>query len=131
MSNTIRTNALAAFTFFAFLFAAAAGVVEGQSDTPIEDEDILACVTVDETVWAAPVALKNALENLTGQSATVESTEQLINRLPRASSTNGVRFEGGQPTPNVVQDLESLGYQTLDYDCPHVPGANTAYEATL
>ena len=131
MSNNIRNNVFASFCFFAVLFAAAVGAVEGQSIDPIEEDDILACVTVGDEVWAAPVAFKNALENATGQSATVESTQQLINRLPQANSANGVRFEGGEPSSDVRQDLDSLGYRSKAYDSPQVSGAGVAVELTL
>ena len=131
MSNNIRTNIFASFTFFAILFAAAVGVVEGQSDNPIDEDDILACVTVDDTIWAAPYSLRHALETATGKNATIESTTQLLNRLPQATGTNGVRFEGGEPAPEVREDLELLGYETMESVNPDVSGANSAYELTL
>ena len=131
MSNTIRNNVIASFCFFAVLFAAAVGVVDAQSQTPIDDEDILACVTMGDEVWAAPVALKPALESATGQNATVETTRQLLDRLPQASSSNGVRFEGGNPSQAVRQDLKSLGYDVIAPTQPQVPGAQHAYSATL
>lgn len=127
MSNKIRNNVFASFCFFAVLFAAAVGVVDAQSEHPIDDDDVLACVTVDDVVYATPVALKAELENATGQVATVETTQELINRLPNATTNNGVRFEGGMPTQGVQEDLEQLGYVTMQSEAPTVQGAQSAY----
>ncbi|MDF1701969.1 MAG: hypothetical protein P1V36_12495 [Planctomycetota bacterium] len=127
MFNAIRTNALASFCFFALILAAAVGVTEAQSATPIEDDEILACVTVGDEVWAAPVALKQALEDATGMNATVESMADLLDRLPPANNGNGVRFEGGVPSISVQQDLDDLGYGTqVALAVPAVPGATVA-----
>ena len=131
MSNTIRNNVFASFCFLAVLFAAAVGVVDAQSIDPIEDDDILACVTMGDEVWAAPIALKPALENATGKNATVETARQLLDRLPVASATNGVRFEGGNPSQAVRQDLHSLGYASILPSTSQVQGAQAAYTATL
>lgn len=131
MSNTIRNNVFASFCFFAMLFAAAVGVVDAQSVDPIEDDDILACVTMGDEVWAAPVALKPVLEDFTGQPATVETARQLLDRLPPANSTNGVRFEGGRPSSTVRQDLDSLGYKTMVPASVQLQGSAEAYQLTL
>ena len=131
-NNTIRKNVITSFCFFALLFAAAVGVVDAQADNPIEEEDIVASVTVGDEFWTVPVALKQALEVATGQSATVESMTQLLNRLPAATPLNGLRIEGGYASPVVQVQLENLGYGSLtNLQQPVVVGATIAVRHSL
>jgi hypothetical protein len=131
-NNTIRKNVIASFCFFALLFAAAVGVVDAQSENPIEDDEILACVSVGDEIWATPVALKQQLEDVTGQPATVETMSHLMGRLPVATPSNGLRFEGGYPSVSVAQNLDDLGYESqIQIAQPAVPGAMMAVRRSL
>jgi len=132
MSTIIRKNFIASFCFFALLFAAAAGIVDAQADNPIEEDDIIATVPVGDDVWVTPLALKTELEVATGKTATVESMSSLLARLPFATRTNGVRFEGGVPAMAVQNDLYDLGYATqMNIATPSVPGAIVAVRRSL
>jgi hypothetical protein len=130
-NNTIRKNVIASFCFFALLFAAAVGV-DAQTDSPIEEDDIVASVSVGDEFWTAPVALKQALEVATGQVAIVETMTQLLNRLPAATPSNGLRIEGGYASPVVKFKLENLGYDSLmNLEQPAVVGATIAVRHSL
>ncbi len=131
-NNTIRKNFIASFCFFALLFAAAVGVVDAQADQPIEEDDIVASVSVGDEFWTSPVALKAQLEIATGQVATVETMTQLLNRLPQATASNGLRIEGGYASPVVKTKLEDLGYSSLtNISQPAVAGATIAVRHSL
>jgi hypothetical protein len=131
-NNTTRKNVIASFCFFALLFAAAVGVVDAQTENPIEEDDIVASVAVGDEFWTAPVALKEELEVATGRIATVETMTQLLNRLPLATPSNGLRIEGGYASPVVRFKLENLGYDSLtNIQSPAVVGATVAVRHSL
>ena len=127
MATFIRSHFLTGLCVFALLFAAAAGVVDAQSENPIDEDDILCSVAMGDEVWAAPLALRTELEAATGQTAIVETARSLLGRLPPATQNNGVRFEGGLPSVQVREDLHDLGYtreQILEQ--PDIAGATIA-----
>ena len=130
MSKNIRNNVLAAICTFALLFAAAV-VVEAQADNPILDDELVASIQDGDMTWIVPVSLVDQLEEHLGEQATIEKLGDLVDRLPVASSVNGLRFEGGYPAVSVSQDLYSLGY-TVSTKLANatVPGAGEAWTRT-
>ena len=133
MFNTnVRKHVTTGFCFFALLFAAAVGVVDAQTDSPIDEDDIIVSVPVGDDFWISPLALKIELEMATGGIATIETMADLLGRLPTATPSNGVRFEGGMPALAVQQDLGMLGYQTQSFiPVPAVQGALFAIRQSL
>jgi len=130
VAQHLRQNLIAGFCALALLFAVAAAV-EAQVADPILDDEIICSVTPGDTTIVAKLSLMPELEALYGQSATVESMHALLQRLPVASETNGVHFEGGHPDAVVVQGLEGLGYKTqVTLGTPVLPGAQVAYLRT-
>lgn len=125
MSKNLITLPLGLVFALAILLVPAADV-SAQSQIPIEDDDIVATVTMDEIVFVVPHVLQPALEQYTGQSAEVLPMWALLSQLPTATATNSVQFEGGYPASGPALDLVLLGYGTALSLVPVVEGAGIA-----
>ena len=130
MSNINRRTVLTAIFTVALLFAAALGV-DAQSNKPINDDDIVACIQVGPELWVTHLGLQGELEIRHGQSAVVEPMGLLLQNLPVAAPGRTVRFEGAVPSSSVSDDLDALGYTQSQFVTPELPSALVAVVRSL
>ena len=129
MSRKLFNTTLAALCTAALLFAVAVGV-EAQSDDPIFEEDLVCSIQAGPELWIVPAVMQPVLENHLGLAAIVEPMAALLLRIPAASPSSFVRFEGGYPGGTVAAHLDSLGYRLEIQSTPDLLGAITAVTRT-
>jgi len=124
MSKNFRNHVAATLCALALVLTAAA--VEAQSEDPILDDELMCCITLDEVVWAVPVAYQPQLEAYLGQPGVIRTARELLDVLPPAGPTNAVHIEGGYPGLGFAQGLDALGYtMQITLDPTEVPGTLT------
>ena len=130
MSSKTFTHITAAFCTIALLFAGYMGA-EAQTEDPIFEEDLVCSIQSGNEYVVATIALKLELEQQFGQVAVIEPLGVLIARLPNATTTNAVRFEGGWPQGAAASNLHGLGYTLQSDTQPILAGATVAVLRTV
>jgi len=125
MSRKLFNTTLAALCTAALLFAVAVGV-EAQSEEPLFEEDLVCSIQIGTELWIVPAVMQPVLENHLGLAAIVEPMAALLLRMPAATPSSSVRFEGGYPGGTVAAHLDSLGYRLEVQSTPELLGTLTA-----
>jgi hypothetical protein len=126
MSKTSRTLVFTTACALALLALAAVGV-DAQSFKPIDIDDWVACVHVDQQTVLAPLSLRSELEAHYGTSSDVSTMGMLLDSMLPAGPGDLVHIEGGLVSVEVDSRLNQLGYTVVDQVPPELPSAEVAF----